>query len=131
MLQICARYAKNDKALMARLRELKFKYHEGMPSQTQATLQTNPNALTGATCPDEMVGENQSQVALGVLQENQQLKKDLDFLTAEVDRLRAKLVVEDKEEMPALSAELFGINSKDRERGGASGSFKLNDSMDN
>lgn len=29
VLQICARYAKNDKALMTKLRELKYKYADG------------------------------------------------------------------------------------------------------
>ncbi len=50
------------------------------------------------------------------------MKKDLDFASAEVERLRAKLVIEDYD-MPPLSSELFGLNSKER-------SFKLNESMD-
>ena len=39
-----------------------------------------------------------------------QLKKDLEFANAEIERLRSKLVVDD-EDMPALTQELFG-NSK-------------------
>lgn len=50
---------------------------------------------------------------MSVVQENQQLKKDLDFANAEVERLRAKLVIEDFD-LPPLSAELFGLNSKER-----------------
>jgi hypothetical protein len=57
------------------------------------------------------------------MQENLNLKKDLDFATAEIERLRAKLVIDDFD-MPPLSAELFGLNSKER-------SFKLNESMEN
>lgn len=57
------------------------------------------------------------------MQENLTLKKDLDFVTAELERMRAKLVIEDYD-MPPLSSELFGMNSKER-------SFKLNESLDN
>ncbi len=57
------------------------------------------------------------------MQENQNLKKELDFASAEIERLRAKLVIEDYD-LPPLSSELFGLNSKER-------SFKLNDSLDN
>jgi hypothetical protein len=54
------------------------------------------------------------------------LKKDLDFASAEIERLRSKLIVEDYE-LPPLSDELFGIpNSKER---GAKGLGDL--SMDN
>jgi len=35
---------------MTKLRELKFRYSDGVSG---STLQTNPNALTGATIPDE------------------------------------------------------------------------------
>ena len=58
-----------------------------------------------------------------MVQENLNLKKDLDFATAEIERLRAKLIIEDYD-MPPLSSELFGMNSKER-------SFKLNESLDN
>ena len=43
------------------------------------------------------------------------MKRDLDFATSEIERLRSKLIVEDFE-MPPLSDELFGVNSKDRAR---------------
>jgi hypothetical protein len=41
----------------------------------------------------------------------EELKKDLDFATSEVERLRAKLIVEDCG-MPPLSDELFGVVAK-------------------
>ena len=51
---------------------------------------------------------------MSLYQENLQLKKDLDFATIEIERLRAKLIIEDFE-MPPLSDELFGMNlSKER-----------------
>mgnify|MGYP001806558486 CR=1 FL=1 len=50
------------------------------------------------------------------------MKKELDFASSEIERLRAKLIVEDFD-MPPLSSELFGS--------GKSHSFKLNESMDN
>ena len=37
-----------------------------------------------------------------IIQENQQLKKDMDFANSEIERLRSKLVVDD-EDMPALA----------------------------
>jgi hypothetical protein len=55
------------------------------------------------------------------MQENQTLKKELDFATAEIERLRAKLIIDDYD-MPPLSSEMFGLNSKE---------FKLNESMEN
>lgn len=69
VLQIAARYAKNDKSLMTKLRELKMKYSEGgLGFNSSNTLITNQNALTVATCPDEPLnGENHSQTALNVL----------------------------------------------------------------
>ncbi len=43
------------------------------------------------------------------------MKKDLDFALSEIERLRAKLVVEDDYEFPPLSDDLFGsINSKEK-----------------
>lgn len=52
---------------------------------------------------------------MSVHEENAQLKKDLDFLLSEIERLRAKLVVEDDYELPPLSDDLFGsINSKEK-----------------
>lgn len=50
------------------------------------------------------------------------MKKELDFANSEIERLRAKLIIDD-EDMPPLSAELFGS--------GKSTSYKLNESMDN
>ena len=37
VLQICVRYAKNDKALMMKLRELKIKYSDGDSQGTEVT----------------------------------------------------------------------------------------------
>ena len=58
-------------------------------------------------------------MALSIMQENQQMKKDLDFCNTEIERLRAKLVFEDSD-MPSLSAEMIGahkprVNSSDIE----------------
>jgi hypothetical protein len=57
-----------------------------------------------------------------IIQENQTLKKELDFANSEIERLRAKLIMDDYD-MPPLSSELFG-SGKER-------SLKLNESMDN
>ena len=55
------------------------------------------------TAADELI-EGASVHSLN--HENLQLKKDLDFATSEIERLRAKLVF-DKDELPALSDEFF------------------------
>ena len=77
---------------------------------------------TNVTVPDESTGNESSVLHTNLIQENQNLKKELDFASSEVERLRAKLIVEDYE-LPPLSSELFGS--------GKSTSFKLNESMDN
>lgn len=53
VLQICARYAKNDKALMTKLRELKFKYADGSGVANGPNTMQTQNNLTGVTVPDE------------------------------------------------------------------------------
>lgn len=50
---------------------------------------------------------NDTEIASTVIQENAQLKKDLDFANSEINRLRAKLIIDD-EDMPSLSSELLG-----------------------
>ncbi|CDW73599.1 UNKNOWN [Stylonychia lemnae] len=124
VLQICARYAKNDQALMGKLRELKFKHAEGNGSQNNntRTMNTQQN-LTSQTMMTQGDDNTDTQGPSNLIQENQNLKKELDFATAEVERLRAKLIIDDYDMAP-LSSELFGMNSKER-------SFKLNESMDN
>ena len=118
VLSLCARYSKNDKALMTKLRELKFKHAEG-----GSTCNNGNNGMnTSITVPDEATGADQSSVQNNLIQENQNLKKELDFASSEIERLRAKLIIEDYD-MPPLSSELFGS--------GKSHSFKLNESMDN
>ena len=77
---------------------------------------------TNVNVHDESFGADSNVYQSTLVQENLNLKKDLDFATSEIDRLRAKLIVEDYE-FPPLSAELFGS--------GKSNSFKLNESMDN
>ena len=103
---------------MTKLRELKFKHAEGGPQGGNPKDSVN----TSVTVPDESTGPDQSTLNTNLIQENQNLKKDLDFASSEIERLRAKLIVEDYD-LPPLSAELFGS--------GKSHSFKLNESMDN
>ena len=40
------------------------------------------------------------------------MKRDLDFATSEIERLRAKLVIDDDATVPPLADELFGIKDK-------------------
>ena len=103
---------------MTKLRELKFKHAEGVPQQNNL----NGSMNTSVTVQDENTGADSNVLQTNLIQENQNLKKELDFASSEVERLRAKLIVEDFE-MPPLSSELFGS--------GKSNSFKLNESMDN
>lgn len=57
VLSICARYAKNDKALMTKLRELKFKHAEGT---TTTSNNANNSINTSVTVPDESTGGEQN-----------------------------------------------------------------------
>lgn len=45
VLQICARYAKNDKALMTKLRELKFKHADGSSIGNSTGGANGPNTM--------------------------------------------------------------------------------------
>ena len=47
-----------------------------------------------------------------LVQENKQLKRDLEFSISEIERLRAKLVVDDDAVYPALQDELQNNNRK-------------------
>lgn len=53
-------------------------------------------------------------------------------MTAEVDRLRSKLVLEEFDDMPPLTPEILGLGQKEgRPERGRLNSLKLNESTDN
>lgn len=108
ILQLCARYAKNDKALMQKLRDLKFKYSDGGFGNGSGE-NSNPSS------PEE-VKVNEASMATSIIQENQQLKKDLEFATSEIERLRSKLVFDDDSEMPPIHQDFFKSMSVTRDQ---------------
>ena len=80
---------------MQKLRELKFKYAEN-GTEREAGGQSSSLAS-----PDE-AKSHEAGMASSLIQENQSLKKEIEFMSSEVERLRSKLIVDD-EEMPPLS----------------------------
>lgn len=88
---------------MQKLRDLKFKYAESGSGEN-----SNPSS------PDE-VQVNEASMATSIIQENQQLKKDLEFATSEIARLRAKLVLDDDQELPPIQNDIFKSMSVTRD----------------
>jgi hypothetical protein len=89
---------------MAKLRELKFKYSDG----SNLTQMGSPPNQQNQNSPGMNRQSDGNVIGLSVVQENQQMKRDLDFANTEIERLRAKLVFEDCADMPSLSMEMFG-----------------------
>ena len=74
---------KNDKVLVQKLREMKVRHAEIIASMQGGMIHPNQILL-----PEEEAN---------VQKECVQLKRDLEFCRSEIDRLRAKLVIDDDE----------------------------------
>ena len=98
ILQLCVTQFQNDKSLMARLRVLKFKHTQ---SGSFNYGQGNSSFMTNVTAADEAI-----EGTMSVTEENLQLKRDLEFATSEIERLRSKLIIDSNgNELQALTEE--------------------------
>lgn len=98
---------------MQKLRELKNK-HEERGSQLQDPEGSAQPYSSPSSKMDDLM-QNESQIATTIISENAKLKKDIEFATMEIQRLRAKLVIDD-EFMPEIQAQLLGGKWEAKER---------------